>query len=66
MIICDKCGAKINDLSDALQAKFPHVTIMKAYSIREGERIHLCHECEQDFWKWLTNDFILMRRHDKS
>lgn len=59
MIICDKCGAKINDLSDALQAKFPHVTIMTANSILESSRIHLCHECEQDFWRWLSNDFIL-------
>lgn len=62
MIICDKCGAKINELSDALQAKFPQVTITKTNSILEGERIHLCHECERDFWKWLTNDFVLMKK----
>ena len=62
MIICDKCGAKINDLSDALQAKFPQVTITTANSIFGSERLHLCHECEQELFKWLTNDYILTKK----
>ena len=66
MIICDKCGAKVPDYVNTMEAGFPPITIIKTTrdfdDVFRKEKIHLCEDCKRDFFKWLTNDYVLNKR----
>lgn len=52
---CDRCGTKIPNTSDIIQAHFPSFFINKK-SYYGSSQIELCADCSKELEKWLDNE----------